>query len=129
MVREEVLRLLNISERQLKGWERYGLIQPTDVFAFSDLIALRSLMKLRESRVPQQKIRAAMEAIRNKVNVSDPLKELKVFSVGKRIRVEIAGQHMEPVSGQLLFNFDQKELRRLLAFPEKSKTDRKTQRV
>ena len=126
--REEVLRLLNISERQLKGWERFDLIQPTALFAFSDLIALRTLMKLRESRVPPQKIRTAMEAIRDKVNVGDPLKELKVFSVGKHIRVEIAGQHMEPVSGQLLFNFDQKEIRRLLSFPEKSKTDRKAQR-
>ena len=78
--------------------------------------------------MPPQKIRTAMAAIREKVKVGDPLKELKVFSVGKRVRVEIAGQHMEPVSGQLLFNFDQKELRRLLAFPEKSKSDRKAQR-
>jgi tetratricopeptide (TPR) repeat protein len=50
--------------------------------------------------------------------VSDPLRELKVFADGKRIRVEIpAGGHMEPISGQLLFNFDNAELRRLLSFP------------
>lgn len=126
--RAEVLRLLNISERQLKRWERYDLIRPCDVFAFSDLIALRTLMKLCESKVPPQKIRTAIEAVREKVNVGDPLKELKVFSDGRRIRVEVAGQQMEPVSGQLLFNFDQKELRRLLAFPEKTKADKKAQR-
>jgi tetratricopeptide (TPR) repeat protein len=126
--RAEVLRLLNISERQLKSWERYDLVRPGDLFAFTDLIALRTLMKLRESRVPPQKIRTAMHAVREKINVGDPLKELKVFFDGRHIRVEIAGQHMEAVSGQLLFNFDQKELRRLLSFPERTKVDRKSQR-
>lgn len=125
--REEVLRLLNISDRQLKGWERYDLIRASDLFAFSDLIALRTLIKLRESRLPPAKIRLAIEAVRDKLkDVGDPLKELKVFSDGKRIRVEVAGQHME-TSGQLLFNFDQKELRRLLSFPNK-KADHKAQR-
>src|SRR5699024_2042032 len=41
---------------------------------------------------------------------------------------EVAGQHMEPISGQLLFNFDQKELRRLLSFPVKTKADQKAQK-
>ena len=58
--REEVIRLLNISERQLKAWERYDLIRPSEQFAFSDLIALRTLMKLRENRVQLARIRVAM---------------------------------------------------------------------
>jgi tetratricopeptide (TPR) repeat protein len=120
--RGEVLRLLSISERQLGGWERHGLIGRLDQFAFSDLIALRTLTKLREDRVPSATIRLAIAALRKKMrHVADPLKELKVVSDGKRIRVEISGQHMEPVSGQLLFNFDQTELKRLLAFPPKGK--------
>ena len=129
--RTEVLRLLNISERQLRAWERHDLIRPSEFFAFSDLIALRTLIKLRESNVPSQKIRLAVEAIREKMrNVADPLRELKVFSEGRNIRVEISGQHMEPLSGQLLFNFDQKELRRLLAFPGASagKKDKQAQK-
>jgi tetratricopeptide (TPR) repeat protein len=129
--RTEVLRLLNISERQLRAWERHDLVQPAEFFAFTDLIALRTLVKLRESNVSSQKIRAAVEAIREKMShVADPLKELKVFSEGRKIRVEISGQQMEPVSGQLLFDFDQKELRRLLAFPgaTASRKDQQAQR-
>jgi tetratricopeptide (TPR) repeat protein len=127
--REEVLRLLSISERQLRGWERHGLIPPLEQFAFSDLIALRTLTKLREDHVSPAKIRLALSALRKKMrNVSDPLKELKVVSDGKRIRVEISGQHMEPVSGQLLFNFDQTELKRLLSFPPKGKSDRRMEK-
>jgi tetratricopeptide (TPR) repeat protein len=43
--------------------------------------------------------------------------------------VEIAGQQMESISGQLLLNFNGEELKRLLAFPgEKKNADRRTQR-
>lgn len=128
--REEVRRLLDVSERQLRGWERHSLIEPQESFAFTDLIALRALIKLREDRIPPLKIKAAISAVRKHVrHVSDPLRELKVFAVGRRIRVEIGGQHMEPVSGQLLFNFDRAEIRRLLAFPDKSKDDARERRA
>jgi tetratricopeptide (TPR) repeat protein len=122
--RAEVRRLLAITERQLKGWEQHSLIQPTETFAFSDLIALRALVKLRENKIPPARIRSALAAVRERIHdIEDPLKELKVLSDGKRIHVEVNGQHMEPVSGQLLFNFDRVELSRLLAFPARSTRD------
>jgi hypothetical protein len=86
--RQEVRRLLAITERQLKGWEQHSLIRHTETFGFSDLIALRALIKLRESRIPPAKIRSALAAVRERLRtVDDPLKELKVLSDGKRIRV------------------------------------------
>ncbi|HYO82365.1 MAG TPA: tetratricopeptide repeat protein [Bryobacteraceae bacterium] len=117
--REEVRRMLAVSERQLRGWERQCLIPETETFALPDLIALRTLVKLRKDRVAPATIRAAMAAVRNRLReVNDPLRELKVISDGKRIRVEMpSGGQMEPISGQLLFNFDKAELRRLLSFP------------
>jgi tetratricopeptide (TPR) repeat protein len=119
--REEVRRLLAITERQLRGWERQSLIRPAETFAFSDLIALRTLVRLRKDRVPSGKIRAVVIALRQRLrHIEDPLKELRVISDGKRIHVEIAGQQMEPVSGQLLLNFDKNELSRLLSFPAKA---------
>jgi tetratricopeptide (TPR) repeat protein len=116
--REEVRRLLSLTERQLRDWERHSLIRHTETFALPDLIALRTLAKLRKDRIPPGKIRIAMTALRQHLRgVDDPLRELKVFADGKKIRVEVAGQRMEPVSGQLLFNFDREELKRLLSFP------------
>ena len=110
--------MLAITERQLREWERHNLIKPSQSFALPDLIALRTLAKLRKDRVPAARIRAALNALRKRLGeVEDPLRELKVIADGKRIRVEIGEQHMEPVSGQLLFNFDKAELRRLLSFP------------
>jgi tetratricopeptide (TPR) repeat protein len=116
--REEALRVLGISERQLRAWERQELVPRLEQFAFSDLIALRSLDKLRANRVSPSRIRSAVRALRAKLGgVEDPLKELKIFCEGRKIAVLIEGQKMEPVSGQLLLDFDQKELNTLLAFP------------
>jgi len=38
-------RVLGISERQLRSWEKQELVPHLDDFAFTDLIALRSLDK------------------------------------------------------------------------------------
>jgi len=96
--RLEVLRMLGITERQLTGWEQHDLISKKQDFAFSDLIALKALMKLRESKIPPKKIRAALAAVRKKVGgISDPLTELKILTDGKTIRVEVSGQQMEPL--------------------------------
>lgn len=127
--REEVRRMLAITERQLRGWERHDLIRPAETFGFADLIALRALVKLRQNRIAPARIRAALAAVRQRLkNVDDPLKEMKVISDGRRIRVEVGGQHMEPVSGQLLFDFSRAELTRLLAFPGKKQEDPRARR-
>jgi tetratricopeptide (TPR) repeat protein len=121
--RDEALRLAGISERQLRGWERQQLVPRLDQFAFSDLIALRSLEKLRRSRVPPARVRRAVQALREKLkDVSDPLKELKIVCEGRRVAVLIEGQKLEPVTGQLLLDFDRAELTSLLTFPQKKAT-------
>jgi tetratricopeptide (TPR) repeat protein len=116
--RQHVLRLLDITERQLSAWEREKLIPTGDSFTFSDLIVLRTLAQLRESGIPSHQIRRAVESIRERIHeVRDPLAELKIVSDGKRIRVLIAGQTMEPFSGQLILDFDRAELSKLVHFP------------
>jgi tetratricopeptide (TPR) repeat protein len=116
--REEARRVLGISERQLRSWERQELVPRLDQFAFSDLIALRSLERLRANRVAPARIRSVVRALRAKLGgAADPLKELKIFSEGRKVAVLVEGQKMEPLSGQLLLDFDQKELSTLLAFP------------
>jgi tetratricopeptide (TPR) repeat protein len=118
--REEALRLLRVSERQLKSWERQKLVGPVAVYSFRELLALRTLIKLRESKVPPQQIRRAVQALTKKLRgVEDPLTELKLYADGKKIRVELEGRAMEAESGQLLLDFDRGELSRLLEFRPK----------
>lgn len=115
--------MLGISARQLRGWERQGFVPPLEAFAFTDLIALESLKKLRANRVSSERIRRAVRALREKLHgVENPFKELKIFCEGRKVAVILDGQKMEPVSGQLLLDFDRKELKSLLAFPRQQRT-------
>lgn len=118
--REAALRLLRVSERQLKTWERQKLVEPVAVYGFRELLALRTLIKLRESKVPPQQIRRAVHALTKKLRgVDDPLTELKLYAHGKKIRVDLDGRAMDAESGQLLLDFDPGELSRLLEFRPK----------
>lgn len=122
--REEVRRLLGLSERQLRSWEKQDFIPASQSFSFPDILALRTLIGLRESRIAPSQIRAALQAVRHRLrDIRNPLTELKIYSIGKKIQVQFAGQKMEPVSGQLLLDFDEAEINKLLSFPGKGKSD------
>jgi DNA-binding transcriptional MerR regulator len=113
--------MLELSERQLRRWEEQGLAPRRETYSFSDLIVLRTLARLRQAGISPAKVRSAVSALRAKLKtVADPLKELKVFSDGKRIAVQIGASKMEPVSGQLLLDFDPAELNKLRSFPKRS---------
>jgi tetratricopeptide (TPR) repeat protein len=116
--REEVRRLLDVSERQLQSWEKQKFVSASGSFTFSDMLALRTLIGLRQNKIPATQIRKALDALRVRLrDVHDPLTELKIYSRGKKIQVQFAGQKMEPISGQLLLDFDEAEISKLLAFP------------
>lgn len=124
--RADTLRLLKITERQLTGWERQKLVPISESYGFKELLALRTVLKLRASRVPSLQIRRALTALGAKLReIHDPLSQLKIYARGKRIHVDIGGRAMEAESGQLLLDFDAVELKRLLEFrkPEQLGTD------
>src|SRR5437762_2599212 len=123
--RQDVSRMLAISDRQLRGWQRQGFLPPDDTYSFSDLIALRALQKLRENRIPSKQIGRALVSLKQKLSdVSSPLSELKIISNGRSIVVHIAGQKMEAITGQMLFDFKTNELTAVRAFPQSATANR-----
>lgn len=64
-------------------------------------------------------IRKAVQAVRRHFrHLENPLNEVRIYSHGKKIEVQFAGNRkMEAISGQLILDFDQAEIRKLLAFP------------
>ena len=115
--REETRRLLSVSERQLKSWEQQKLVPASDSYGFRELVALRTLERLRRARVAPVQIRRALAALAKKLrHIQDPLTQLRLYADGKRVRVEVDGRAMEAESGQLLLDFDPVELNRLLEF-------------
>ena len=116
--------MLDISSRQLRSWEAQKFVSSTGSFTFSDLLALRTLVELRESKVPAAQIREALHALRKRLSdVNNPLTELKIYSQGKKIQVQFEGQRMEPISGQLLLDFDAAEINKLLSFPTQAEKE------
>ena len=116
--RLETLRMLGITERQLRKWEQLGLVEPASAYHFHGLIALRTLARLSEAKMPVAKIQRAVVAVRRKLSgAADPLTEVRLYSEGNRIRVQLGGQTMESESGQLLLDFGGAELERLLSLP------------
>lgn len=119
--RENVRRMLRITEQQLRSWSRQGLYN-TDAatFSFHDLLAFKALLKLREQGIPARIISRALASLKQRLaGVEHPLSELKIISDGGRIAVLIDGQKMDAISGQLLLDFDESDLRKLTSFPAK----------
>ncbi len=141
--RSDVLRIAGITPHQLSHWERLELILPyaprksgrpaqalpagpppqvERLYTFADLISLRTIKQLTESGVPASRLRDVVEALRRQLSQVDaPLAELRILSNGRNITVEYQGRTLEPLSGQLLFNFEAAELTdKVTAMPERS---------
>jgi tetratricopeptide (TPR) repeat protein len=121
--RADIRRQFGVTERQLRSWERAGLIPASESYSFSDLIAIQTLVKLSESHIPLRQIGSAMASLRQKLEgVKQPLAELRIVSNGRKIAVHVAGQRMEALTGQILFDFDASELGAVTSLPERKPT-------
>jgi tetratricopeptide (TPR) repeat protein len=121
--RADVRRQFGVTERQLRSWERQNLIAAAESYSFSDLIAIKTLIKLRENHIHARQIGEALASLRRKLDwIKEPLSELRIVSDGRKIAVHVAGQKMEAISGQILFDFDATELGGVTSFPEKKRS-------
>jgi len=114
--RDEVQRILDLTSKQLDYWDRLRLVslrkeQNTRFYNFHDLIGLRTVKQLTENGVPANRLGRALAALRKGIlNSHAPLNELRVLSNGRDVVVERDGVRVDPLSGQLVMNFDIREL-------------------
>jgi tetratricopeptide (TPR) repeat protein len=121
--RKEVCRLLKLENRQLKSWERQQLIPELAEYRFADLLVLKKIARLRADNAHPRRIKQALEAIRAWfADAPDALQDVQVYKDGRRVRVQIGKQKVEPGSGQLLFDFAEDELKKLLHLPASPKS-------
>lgn len=114
----EVARLLGISASRLRTLDRAGIAPPTGrrrgrrAYTFSDIIALRAARDLLERKVRLRDVARAIENIRGALpKVTRPLAELRIVSDGKAVVVRSAAGSFEPLTGQMVLDFDVKQLR------------------
>lgn len=109
--RQDVLRILRISPRQLGAWERAGLVAAAGDYGFEDLVQLRKLRDLRAVRISAASIRASLRAMRAVSGMSNPLLEAGVTTRGPRMVFRHSGAAMDPVARQFEFDFEAGGLR------------------
>jgi tetratricopeptide (TPR) repeat protein len=120
--RKEVCRLLKLDNRQLRSWERQQLIPEADLYSFSDLLVLKKLARLRSEHAHPRLIKQALHKIRDVLRkLPDLERDVQVYKEGRRILIQIGKQKMEPASGQLLFDFAEEEINKLLQLPTSQK--------
>jgi tetratricopeptide (TPR) repeat protein len=119
--RADVRRQFGLSERQLRSWEKRDLIAASNTYSFADLIAIQTILKLRENHIQPRQIGRAIQSLREKLEVRQPLSELRIVSDGRKIAVLVAGQKMEALTGQTIFDFDASATGGLRSFPERKR--------
>jgi tetratricopeptide (TPR) repeat protein len=104
--RQDVLRIMQISSRQLQGWERAGLIPQLTSYTFKELGQLRTVRALREEAVPAASIRDSIMAMKAVSGMANPLLEACVVRTGTRLAFRHRGAMVDPIRRQLLFDFE-----------------------
>ena len=104
--RQDVLRILRIRAKQLRAWERAGLVAFSDTYSFQDLVQLRKLRDLRATRLSAASIRASVHAMQAVSGMANPLLESAAVKNGSRLLFRHSGAVMEPIARQFVLDFE-----------------------
>jgi len=112
-----VLRILQISSRQLAGWEKAELIAVQQTYSFQDLGQLRTLRALREDDISAAAIRHSIMAMKAVAGMTNPLLEASLVRTGTRLAFRHSGTMFDPIRRQLLFDFERTDRQPAAAEP------------
>jgi tetratricopeptide (TPR) repeat protein len=114
----EVVKLLGISTGRLRSLDRAGIVAPSGrrrgrrAYTFPDIIALRAARDLLARKVRLRDVARAIDNIRSSLpKVTRPLAELRIVSDGQRVVVKSSTGTFEPLTGQMVLDFEVKALR------------------
>ena len=109
--REDVLRILRITSRQLAGWEKGGLFPVRESYSFFDLLQIKKLRDLRAKRVRSVVIRDSLRAMQQQVaGMENPLLEAGTFATKSRVAFRHRGAAVEPLAGQFVMDFSDRSV-------------------
>jgi tetratricopeptide (TPR) repeat protein len=113
----EVAGLLDMSRGRLRSLDRAGIVSPSGrrkgrrAYTFSDIIALRAARDLLANKVRLRDVARAIDNIRSVLpKVARPLSELRLQSDGKDVVVRTSEVSFQPNTGQMVFDFEVKQL-------------------
>jgi tetratricopeptide (TPR) repeat protein len=117
----EVAKMLGLSVGQVRAFVKAGFLEPSRgprgelLFNFQDLVMLRTAKGLAEARIPQRRVKSALQKLRKQLPEGRPLRGVHIRAEGDRIVVGDGQAEWAPESGQVLFDFGARELARKVA--------------
>jgi len=116
--RREVSKLLGVSEARLRSLDQAKIVSPSGqrgrqrAYTFQDLIALRATRELLQHRVRLRDVARAIGVLRETLpRVTRPLQELRIVGDGRRVVVRSDAGSFEPLTGQMVLDFEVQSLR------------------
>jgi tetratricopeptide (TPR) repeat protein len=112
----ETARILEVPETRLRALARAGFLAPQRgpigplSFGFQDLLLLRTTRSLMESGVPMRRIRRMWASLREQLAAGLPLTSITVHADGDEIVATDGRGSWRPDSGQVLFDFETREI-------------------
>jgi len=118
---DDVARMLDLTPGQVRKLAAAGFVSPHRGprgalrFSFQDLVLLRAAAGLVHARVPVPRIRRALSALRAQLPEGRSLAAVRVAADGKNVVVQDGGARWQPATGQVLLDFEVKDLAREVA--------------
>ena len=113
----EVARLFGLNESRVRYWAQTGFINPGGaragkrLYTFRDLVALRAAVELLDRGIPLQRVRRNLQALREAMpELEQPLNRLRICSDGEQLVMVARDGTFEPLSGQLVLDFEIEDL-------------------
>lgn len=119
--RREVGRILGLDARLLRYWERLQLVRPEArwgerFYSFGDLVALRSIQRLTQNKIPAHRVRRVVRLLEQELGRSPlALQELRFLEQGRDVLVIPPGdtRPFNPIRRQWAFHFADQDLKPL----------------
>ncbi|MCU1281645.1 MAG: transcriptional regulator, MerR family [bacterium] len=117
----DVASIIGISESRVRYWAQTGVVGPSErangraVYNFQDLVSVKAAKQLLDGGLSLQRARKNLDALRAQLGDNRPLAKLRVRSDGERVVVSDNGASFEPLTGQLVLDFEVDELQGQLA--------------
>ena len=105
--REDLVRILRVTARQLAAWEKAGLLASAESYTFFDLLQVKKVRDLCARHVRPVEIRQSVTAMQQQAaGMENPLLEASAFMSGRhRVAFRHAGKLLEPIAGQFMLDF------------------------
>jgi len=107
----EVAAMLGLTPAQIRGYAAKGFLKPERgprgelLFGFHDLIILRTAGELSSAKIPQRKVKRALERLREQLPDGQSLTGVRISAHGDQVVVREGETVWNPESGQSLFDF------------------------